>query len=57
MQAAFTAEGLGRDRAAAALRDLSWQLGEYLPPEDTAGFARKIEIMSARALAVFTAIA
>lgn len=48
IQAAFGAEGLDPERAAAALRDLSSQMGEFLPPQDTAGFVRKIEVMAAR---------
>lgn len=48
MQAAFTAEGLDPERAAAALRDLSWQMGEFLLPQDVAGFSRKIEVMASR---------
>lgn len=48
---AFQAEGLDPGRAAAALRDLSWQMGQYLPPQDTAGLARKIEVMAERSRA------
>ena len=48
MQAALTAEGLTPERAAAALRDLSWQMKEFLLPDDTASFPRKIEVMAER---------
>lgn len=48
MQAALSAEGLEPERAAAALRDLSGQMGEHLPPQDTAGFGRKIEVLAER---------
>lgn len=48
VQTAFAAVELDQERAAAALRDLSWQMREFLPPQDTAIFARKIEVMAAR---------
>ena len=48
MQAAFVSEGLKPERAAAAIRDLSWAMSEFLPPHDTAGFARKIEVLAER---------
>jgi hypothetical protein len=51
MKAAFLADGMEPERAAAALRDISWQLGAYLPASDTAAFARKIEVMTERSRA------
>ncbi len=48
LQAAFEEEGLKKEQAQAALRDLSWQMNEYLPPEDTVGVARGIEVLAER---------
>jgi hypothetical protein len=48
MQKAFVEEGLAQERAAAALRDISWQMGEFMPAEDVAGLQKKIEVMAER---------
>jgi hypothetical protein len=51
MQNSFEKQGLDKERAAAALRDLSWQMREFLPPGDVAHFSRKIEVLAERSRA------
>ncbi len=51
MVAAFVAAGMEGERAAAALRDLSWQMGHVLPATDLVGFAKKIEVLAERSRA------
>jgi hypothetical protein len=51
IQAEFEKRGLAKERAAAALRDLSWAMKEYLPPQDVAAFPRKIEVLADRSRA------
>ena len=51
MVATFVAAGMEGERAAAALRDLSWQMGHILPATDLVGFAKKIEVLAERSRA------
>ncbi len=48
IQGVLENEGLGKEQAQAALRDLSWQMKEFLPTQDVASFSRKIEVMAER---------
>lgn len=47
VQAEFSKESIQPERASAAIRDLSTQMGN-LPPEDISGLARKIEVLAER---------
>lgn len=48
IKAAFEETGFDHPQAAAALRDLSWQMGEFLPKDDLVGLERKIEVLAER---------
>jgi hypothetical protein len=48
MRSKFTANGLKETQASAALRDLSWILGEHLPANDTAGLDVNIIVLAER---------
>jgi hypothetical protein len=45
LKASFEREGLKKEQAQAAIRDLSWQMKTFLPVEDTAQAPRAIEVL------------
>jgi hypothetical protein len=48
IQAEFEKAGLKASQAGAAIRDLSWQMREYLPPTDVAGLDAPVCVLADR---------